>query len=323
MLGVLTKQNFGQLLQRFSTNQLEEMVRRYPYFHQAHLLLAKKYQVENNPRYDEQLQMAALYAQNRDLLFEIFMAKEQPVLTPTFTTEEVTGVSLTELTAEITRTEQDTVLENTEPQSPPNELPSETILQTAVEEDIVNTKPLAIAEPEVVSVAEYTPHQEPILTKEAEPELQAEDNTVALTEPHTFDEWLQYFSGQKLNTAALSAALPETQDKEPEPDELEKLYAANITADYLHDLVKEETHYSKGLDEFIEAQIKKHKPVERNKSSSENEISPDLATETLAAIYEQQKKYQRAIAVYQALSLKNPAKSDLFAARIEKLKNLI
>ena len=45
-------------------------------------------------------------------------------------------------------------------------------------------------------------------------------------------------------------------------------------------------------------------------------------TETLARIYAEQKKYDRAIEAYRILMLKNPKKSSFFANRIEELKVL-
>ena len=55
-----------------------------------------------------------------------------------------------------------------------------------------------------------------------------------------------------------------------------------------------------------------------------NAESDELITETLAVIYLQQKKYEKAIESFQKLSLKYPEKSAYFATRIEeteKLKN--
>ena len=55
------------------------------------------------------------------------------------------------------------------------------------------------------------------------------------------------------------------------------------------------------------------------KSVTEND---ELITETLAAIYFQQKNYEKAKESYQKLSLKYPEKSIYFAARIEEIEKL-
>jgi hypothetical protein len=54
-------------------------------------------------------------------------------------------------------------------------------------------------------------------------------------------------------------------------------------------------------------------------SSIENE---ELMTETLARVYVEQKKYDKAIAAFTVLSLKYPEKSSFFADRIEAVRNL-
>ena len=54
----------------------------------------------------------------------------------------------------------------------------------------------------------------------------------------------------------------------------------------------------------------------------ESKIKDDLITETLAKIYIDQKKYNKAIKAYNILSLKYPKKSSFFADQIERLKNL-
>ena len=56
-----------------------------------------------------------------------------------------------------------------------------------------------------------------------------------------------------------------------------------------------------------------------NKSVAEND---ELITETLAAIYFQQKNYEKAQQAYQKLSLKYPEKSVYFAARIKEIEVL-
>jgi tetratricopeptide (TPR) repeat protein len=80
------------------------------------------------------------------------------------------------------------------------------------------------------------------------------------------------------------------------------------------------------IDKFIEANpkippIKKEaESIFKFEPSSEN--SPYLMTETLARVYLEQHKYDKAIQAYEILILKYPEKSSFFANRISDIKIL-
>ena len=81
------------------------------------------------------------------------------------------------------------------------------------------------------------------------------------------------------------------------------------------------------IDEFIEkspkispVKVSNENPVVvKNENPSEYS---DLMTETLAQIYTEQKKYDKAIRAYKILTLKYPEKSDLFTEKIELIERL-
>lgn len=122
----------------------------------------------------------------------------------------------------------------------------------------------------------------------------------------SFDQWLEL---TKTNTIT-SELVKEKPEKEfeknqiPDPDKLKKLAL---------------------IDKFIEANPKitpdKNTPAPPV-IDAQHQDSPKLMTETLAKVYLEQKKYQKAIDAYEILILKYPEKSVFFADRIQNIKKL-
>ena len=76
----------------------------------------------------------------------------------------------------------------------------------------------------------------------------------------------------------------------------------------------------KGLKRFSQHEKAHETTVDKEiieKSVSENE---ELITETLAKLYFDQKKYEKALSAYKKLSLKYPEKSIYFASRIKEIE---
>ena len=120
-------------------------------------------------------------------------------------------------------------------------------------------------------------------------------------EKHSFQEWLQLSRTQPIDRENEVDSVPKPQN------EHQKKKAALI-------------------DKFIEASPK-ISPVKQSTSSAVKiDINQDdhssLMTETLARVYLEQKKYQKAIQAYEILILKYPEKSSFFADRITDIKIL-
>ena len=367
MLQQINTENFQQMLSQFSTTELEGMIEKFPYFQQAHLLLAKKYQQENSPKFDQQLQLAALYIQDRELLHTLFNEKSSARATFTTPTVQEKEIGIKEEKIEIvepaiTALMQEEVLEQIEVNpveivevSAPDDIAialaeikqsmdaiqqiadevkteeatplvqlTETSVESARDEMIIvetaaeEKLPIAPEIPQVEKIEATAREIDEEAFETSEPELKM----FSRIEPHTFDEWLDAFNNKSATSKTEKKA---EQEEEPAliDEELTQLIAENITVDYLHGLVKEETNYAKGLERFIDEQIQKHKQPETRKKAAEYITESELVTETMAKVYEMQKKYSKAINAYEALALKFPEKSSLFAARINYLKNIL
>lgn len=123
--------------------------------------------------------------------------------------------------------------------------------------------------------------------------------TFSRTEKHSFQEWLQ-----------LTKLTPIQRDL-PEND-------LNLDAEKQKKIAL--------IDKFIESNPK-ITPIKDYGQTSENHIKSieeptHLMTETLAKVYLEQKKYNKAIQAYEILILKYPEKSSFFADRINEIKNL-
>ncbi|RKS15185.1 tetratricopeptide repeat protein [Flavobacterium sp. 120] len=123
------------------------------------------------------------------------------------------------------------------------------------------------------------------------------------SEQHSFQEWLQL--------------------SRTEPIEREKESAINLPLPVIDEDKRKKLEL---IDKFIEASPKispvKHgvaSTVTFDLNAADNSF---LMTETLARVYLEQKKYQKAIQAYEILILKYPEKSSFFADRISDIKIL-
>ena len=125
----------------------------------------------------------------------------------------------------------------------------------------------------------------------------------SVNEKHSFQEWLQIsriepiVRVKKIENSPESAALEDEKKKKAEL-----------------------------IDKFIESSPKippiKQSTTSSTYSESNSADTSYLMTETLARVYLEQKKYQKAIQAYEILILKYPEKSSFFANRISDIKIL-
>jgi tetratricopeptide (TPR) repeat protein len=127
-------------------------------------------------------------------------------------------------------------------------------------------------------------------------------------EKHSFQEWLQLSQINPIQRDPVAEDIIEQEQPELELERDPKQKKIEL------------------IDKFIEANPK-IPPIRQDKVTSilVEPSKPDntyLMTETLARVYLEQKKYQKAIQAYEILILKYPEKSSFFADRILDIRNL-
>jgi len=91
----MTKEQFITLLRTPSTinlnlvGELEDITNRFPYFQNAHLLLAKQYHGHENIRFESYLRKASAYATNRSVLYKLLKEKPEELIHITPSSEEL------------------------------------------------------------------------------------------------------------------------------------------------------------------------------------------------------------------------------------------
>ena len=131
----------------------------------------------------------------------------------------------------------------------------------------------------------------------------------------------------------LSAELALLEEKRKSLDELKAIVANRLREieeeKRLQEQEAEMPQKKMSRKELIDKFIAENPSITKPKAEFYNPISVaqnsitdkgDIVSETLAKIYEKQGYFDKAISIYEKLSLKNPEKSIYFAAQIEQIK---
>lgn len=325
--------------------KLEQLIREFPYFQIAHILLAINSKSVNHIRYSGRLKMAAAHAGDRGLLrrhIENLAIKRAEVAASegkSTETADIIAPLVRDEKPEVSGTTTDESSAYREESAPQAEERAEVMpLNVSVIDDSqknqeAQTKMPAqqqshslvshlreLADQSDLSEAD-TPGEpylvEPAVEKSATELIRDEESEkdASLTNSPSFPDEL-LLEGLQYGQYSVEDAL--------KGGEADALAAQNTTVEEVNEGLQDKTREI--IDRFIEAgpRISKPKKDFFNPADKARESSVDhegIVTETLAKIYLQQGNPEKAINIYQKLSLNNPEKSSYFAAQIAKIKD--
>jgi hypothetical protein len=332
-------------LNDISVGYLEQLTKQYPWFVSAHQLLAKKYQIMDNPKFNEQLQHAALLSFNRAELFnlietditpkKIIKTQKEEIKVEQKIAEPIVEMKVADVVPENKLVEVKEEIIELQPQV-------ELVVATEIVEPIINVteekvelepnkveklevlekefeiKKIELPEIKEVEIKQVVVEEikTPIITKveQQKPKLMATEmkvekekvTTVSMNNakeenPKSFTSWLKKFSK--------GSNIGEEKVIEPKP-----------TAKKSSDIIAK---IEEGYEDVDDNEVDELKVNLAELSTFSMQQHDEFVTETMAKIFEQQEKYEKAISTYEKLSLLKPEKSVFFASRIAEIKNKI
>lgn len=299
-----------------NTEALKDIISKYPYLQSARALYLKALNQQRSFLYNSELKKTAAYTTDRDVLFDYIVSEDFITYKPLHIEEvdvvDESYVAFKKPEPTLDQTIEKRVLDTLvyiENQDKETGLIQkiDQISKSKIEANKLE-KESALIEEEQVSIEEIPSEEIHQLEENLEvgKPLDFSEN-----DKFSFTEWLKLTSAQPIereNTEIASSKIePKKEDiiEEPIPIKQKKM-----------DLI----------DRFIETNPKitpsKSAVVPAINLDRLSEEEPFYMTETLARIYLEQKKYQKAIQAYEILILKYPEKSSLFANRISDIKKL-
>ena len=287
------------------TMELETILYEFPFLQSARAIHLKGLYNQDSFRYNLELKKTAAHTTDRSVLFDFITSEQFQGIQKKFLEDKEKAVE------EITVKDTETISVPAQEPKPEHNKLKESIKQTIKEAEEYQPKP-------EITFTNQEEKTELVPKIERKPEVNETEQKLEIgkpldfnkTEKHSFQEWLQL---SKITPVTREENIANNTSKEQEAK----------TND------EEENSLSKKLeliDRFIEsspkiipAKVPTPVPANIERSSQDSSL---LMTETLARVYLEQKKYQKAIQAYEILILKYPEKSVFFADRISDIKIL-
>jgi len=299
----MNAENFSQyienpsLLYQMNYEELKQLILQYPFNSNLRYLLAKKSQQDDHRDFDKNLKAAAINSPDRKQLYKILHGER--VMVEEELEERLELKSLQELEVEV----EENVAFKTE------SLSMDAEMHFDLSSDSLHTKDINIGSlnDRLTFVGEETF------------EVEDHDNTV-ISEQGVDNEELSSIADIDFQ---VEATAQEIVDLTIGVDEIQEETIVNV-------IESQDKPTPLSRREFKSWRTRYQKPslyVEETPASSAAQIadqsvedSDDLVTETLADVLTHQQQFEKAIEVYERLSLLFPEKSDFFAGRIADIR---
>ena len=298
-----------------NTEALKDAISEYPYLQSARALYLKALNQQRSFLYNSELKKTAAYTTDRDVLFDYIVSEDfvtyKPLHIEDLNVVDENYIEFKKPEPTLDETIEKRVLDTLvyiENQDKETELfhKIDQISKSKIEANKLEKEAALIEEKQV---AEEVPSEE---IHQLEENLEVgKPLDFSENDKFSFTEWLKLTSAQPIQRETT-----EISNENIKPEEKIIVDETIPTKQKNMDLI----------DRFIETNPKitpsKSAVVPVINMDRLNEEEPFYMTETLARIYLEQKKYQKAIQAYEILILKYPEKSSLFANRIFDIKKL-
>jgi tetratricopeptide (TPR) repeat protein len=334
--------NHPNAINEKQAKSLETVLDNFPYFQSARALHLKGLYNQDSYKYNFALKTTAAHTTDRSVLFDFITSDEftiiekdvyQKKLAQLLNIDVNESEYVTQLPNDIEKTDykepdiiadevvefvyengsfEDAIIDSTKEAI-------DFVPANAINKEVVNLEPIASEHKfEIATISEV---EEPVIdteeqlsdSKELEANLEiGKPITFLQNEKHSFQEWLQLASFKPI-------------EREVVVEEVKKEAIAVKNESPIEDKVVKKTKKTELIDKFIENNPKitpARDLVDIQLKPIEIPDTTHLMTETLARVYLEQKKYQKAIQAYEILILKYPEKSIFFADRIQNIKIL-
>mgnify|MGYP003481919701 FL=1 len=299
---------------------LKELINDYPYLQSARALYLKTLHAKRSFLYNNELKKTAAYTTDRDVLFDYIVSEDFITYKPL----NLEGIDVFD----------EDYIEIKKPEPTLDETIEKRVLDTLVYIENQDRETELIHKIDQISKSKIEAKQERADAliqndnKALEEVSELEDKLeiggpleFSNTDKYSFNEWLKL-----TKTPLIQREIDESESNKEELLEEIQEEKNNNAEETKEIFVPEKQKKMDLIDRFIETNPKitpsKTAVIPTIHLDRSEEDEPYYMTETLARIYLEQKKYQKAIQAYEILILKYPEKSSLFANRISEIKKL-